>query len=444
MDNSGIFSAEYRLTTLGVLTAITACAFDQTAVTAVMPHIATELGDAEAYSLTFVAALAASIIGMVSSGIATDRYGARRSFLISAIGLAFGLLLSVIAPTMLVFLISRMVQGFGTGGLIVAVYSVIALAYPKQLRQTVFAAFAGAWVVPSLIGPGLAGLLTVSFSWHAVFLFALVAIIVAVLFLSKALLTLEQPVAEKKPHHRSTLIAAVMLAAAVSTMSVASQTSRIWAPVIIVGALLAALTALRFLTPRGTLRLQRGVPRLVATRGFVDMFFAAEIYAPLLLAQTYQLGPSLTGIALTVTGVFWFLGSEFQSRRGRRYATPLVFRAGVACMATGTLWVGIVAWSGGHWALAVSGWAITAVGMGFVYPRMSSKPLELCRPEDSGFTGSALQVTGTTGTTLMLSLCSIIQVFGSAELLPVVFVLVAASSVPLLVMWRGAVPEPRE
>jgi|GEM_PF-4393180 len=42
-----------------------------------MPEIAAHLGDASAYSATFVAALAASIIGMVFSGILTDRSGAQ-------------------------------------------------------------------------------------------------------------------------------------------------------------------------------------------------------------------------------------------------------------------------------------------------------------------------------------------------------------------------------
>lgn len=113
-------------------------------------------------------------------------------------------------------------------------------------------------------------------------------------------------------------------------------------------------------------------------------------------------------------------------------------------MLIGTLWVGVVALLAGHWAVVVLGWALTAIGMGFVYPRMSSKPLELCAPQDTGFTGSALQVTGTIGTTLMLSLCSLIQVFANAALLPSVFVMISAAALPLLVWWRPVVPEPRE
>ena len=126
----GIFSPTYQLTTTGLLTAIMACAFDQTAVTAVMPHIAQELGDADAYSLTFVAALAASIIGMVASGLATDRFGARLSFIVSAATLVLGLLVSVVAPDMPVFLVSRAIQGLGIN------HQQINLSNPKAFRIT--------------------------------------------------------------------------------------------------------------------------------------------------------------------------------------------------------------------------------------------------------------------------------------------------------------------
>ena len=45
---------------------------------------------------------------------------------------------------------------------------------------------------------------------------------------------------------------------------------------------------------------------------------------------------------------------------------------------------------------------------------------------------------------LMFSLCSLIQVFANAALLPSVFVMISAAALPLLVWWRPVVPEPRE
>lgn len=127
------------MSTCGLLTAICVCAFDQTAVTAVMPEIAARLGDTSAYSATFVASLAASIIGMVFSGILTDRSGAQFTIISSASLLMVGLLLSMVSRTMPVFLASRVIQGLGTGGLIVAIYAAIALIYPEKLRPQVFA-----------------------------------------------------------------------------------------------------------------------------------------------------------------------------------------------------------------------------------------------------------------------------------------------------------------
>jgi hypothetical protein len=37
--------------------------------------------------------------------------------------------------------------------------------YPEHLRRKVFAAFAAAWVIPSLVGPALAGLVVEHLGW---------------------------------------------------------------------------------------------------------------------------------------------------------------------------------------------------------------------------------------------------------------------------------------
>ncbi|MEE3919067.1 MFS transporter [Micromonospora sp. BRA006-A] len=81
-----------------------------------------------------------------------------------------GLVVAGAATTMEVLVVGRAVQGFGSGLVSVALYVVVGQAYPEQLRRRIFAAFAAAWVVPSLVGPALAGLIVEHLGWRWVFL----------------------------------------------------------------------------------------------------------------------------------------------------------------------------------------------------------------------------------------------------------------------------------
>src|SRR5690606_10338229 len=65
-----------------------------------------------------------------------------------------------------------------TGAVTVALYVIVARIYPARLHPSIFAGFAAAWVIPSLIGPYLAGLIAQWWSWHWVFL-GVVGLVVA-------------------------------------------------------------------------------------------------------------------------------------------------------------------------------------------------------------------------------------------------------------------------
>ena len=427
------------MSTCGLLTAICVCAFDQTAVTAVMPEIAARLGDTNAYSATFVSALAASIIGMVFSGILTDRRGAQFTIISSASLLMVGLLLSMVSRTMPVFLASRVIQGLGTGGLIVAIYAAIALIYPEKLRPQVFAGFAGAWVVPSLVGPGVAGLLAVTLSWHAVFALPLVAVIIAVALLYRVLAALPQSTPAPQPGYVRTLGAAVVLAGAASIINLSTHLKVPTNILVFVGACSVALLCMHPLVPAGTFLARAGTPRLVLTRGIIDMLSAAEMYLPLLLAERYQLGPTLTGLGLTVSGFAWFIGSHYQAQFGDRLSTPCVFLISTALIAAGFVVVTVTVLTGSHWWITIIGWGVTGIGMGFSYPRLSAEALSLCAETETGFIGSALQVSGSIGITTMLSVAGTIQLVGNdlaVELrFGIIFGAIGLMSIPLLLLW---------
>ena len=66
-------------------------------------------------------------------------------------------------------IIGRVLQGLGGGAMIVSGYLLIARAYPEELRPKAFSLLSAAWIVPSIVGPLIAGWLSDSISWRWVF-----------------------------------------------------------------------------------------------------------------------------------------------------------------------------------------------------------------------------------------------------------------------------------
>ena len=158
-----------RLTLFGLVVVVTVVAVEAMAVATVMPTVVRDLHGLRFYSWAFTAYLLADVVGMVDAGRRTDRVGPRPSLLGGLLLFAVGLVVDAVARDMGMLLAGRVLQGLGGGQLIVAVYVVVARAIAADLRPRVFAALSAAWVVPALVGPALAGIVTSAFGWRWVF-----------------------------------------------------------------------------------------------------------------------------------------------------------------------------------------------------------------------------------------------------------------------------------
>jgi MFS family permease len=86
-------------------------AFENLAVTTVMPTISRELHGSALYALAFAGPLAIGVLGMVIAGNWSDREGPRPA-LYASIGLfVAGLLITGTAVTMEVLVVGRLIQG---------------------------------------------------------------------------------------------------------------------------------------------------------------------------------------------------------------------------------------------------------------------------------------------------------------------------------------------
>src|SRR4051794_18155631 len=168
-----LLSRRYRLGTIAIITLVTLIAFEALAVSTAMPVAAQALHGVRSYGLAFASYFATLMLGTVAAGGWTDARGPRAPVL-TGLGLfAGGLLLAGAAPTFPVLLVGRAVSGLGGGLLVVSLYVVVADVYPADLQPRVFGAISTAWVLPSIVGPAIAGWLATHWSWRAVFLVVL-------------------------------------------------------------------------------------------------------------------------------------------------------------------------------------------------------------------------------------------------------------------------------
>lgn len=388
---ASVFRGPHRTTTIGVVIVVTLVAFEAMAIATAMPSAVRDLDGLAYYSWPFTAFLVASVVGIVLCGDASDRVGAPRPLLAGLAVFTAGLLIAGTAPVMGVFVLGRAVQGLGAGVVIVALYVVIAHAYEEVQRPKVFAAVSAAWVLPSVLGPAVSGLLSEHLSWRLVFLGLPPFILLGVALLAPALRGL--------PHHASPrgdagsrVLLAVAAAAGVALLQYSGQDVR-WLSLLpaLSGAALLVV-ALPRLLPRGTLRLRRGLPAVVAFRGLLaGAFFGADAFLPFMLSEVHGFRPSLAGLPLTVAALGWTAGSWWQGRRSTR-ERHLFVRDGFAAVALAVLGLAIVALPGVSGWLAAPVWLLGGLGMGLAMPTISVLTMAFARPGEQGFASSALQI----------------------------------------------------
>ncbi|NIJ68102.1 MFS transporter [Xanthomonas sp. 60] len=400
-----VLSPRYRATTLGMVALISLVAFEALAVAAAMPTVAVALDGLKLYALAFGGALATSVIGMTLAGRLCDARGPATPLWLGLACFVAGLLLAGLAPRMEILILGRLLQGLGIGAISVSLYVLVARIFPQALQPKVFAAFSAGWVVPSLVGPGLSGLIVQYLGWRWVFLLVPALALPAALLLRPALRdSARAPAAQRDPH--AVVRWAVGAAAAALLLYLGGQRSGVQAVALMGAALLGLVVCSQRLLPAGTLRLRRGLPSVIALRGIAaSAFFAAEAFLPLLLQRERGLSPLWAGVALSLGALGWFSGSWLQGHQRRGWSRGGLLRTGTALMCAGLALTAATLLPAVPLPLALAGWSLTGFGMGLVYPSLSVLTLSMSAPHEQGANSSALQLSEgvAVATTLALS-----------------------------------------
>lgn len=409
----GILSPAYLTTTIAVFSLIAFNAFEAMAVTTVMPTISRDLEGFALYAVAFAAPLASGVVGTVAAGAWSDRRGPAGSLVASLVLFTVGVLTAGLAPSMDVFVAGRVVQGLGTGALIVSLYVVVGVVYPPQLRPSIFASFAAAWVLPSLFGPAIAAFVAETVGWRWVFLGIVGLVAVAAMLIAPVVPGL-RATSDNEPAPRSRMIWAAVAAVAVLAVELAGSEASTVGVLGAVASIVVVLVSVRALTPTGTLRAGRGLPSVIGTRGMMSAaFFSMQAYIVLVLQVRWDLTPGHAGLVLTVVGVVWAAASQLQARLRRRLSSERAMVIGTAMLlvATALLCLAVLIDLGP--VVAGAAFVLASAGMGLGFTRTSVAMLAASTDRDRGFNSSAITIADSIGAALSLSLCG--TAFAAAE-----------------------------
>jgi MFS family permease len=380
--------APYLRTTAGIVALTVLFAFEALAVAAIMPDIAADLDGLRWYPIAFAAPVAASVVALAVAGPAIDRHGPGPALVAGLVIFCAGLALAGLAPTMLVFLLGRLVHGFGGGVLGVGIYVVVGQAYPEHLRAPTFAALSAAWVLPALVGPITAASVARAVGWRWVFLG------VPMVAVAAWLLVRSTPSTPGEGEARDLRVGAALLAATgVLLVSIGGQRGTAAWPVLVLAGLLAIGLAGRRLLPPGSWTGRPGLPSVIGTRGLISITFAgAEVYVPLLLTLARGLTLAQAGWVLTTGAVTWSIGAWLAAHwRVLREETFRV-RVGCALLATGVGGFALVAVPAVPLAVPMVAWGVAGLGMGMSISTLSVLALAQAPAGAQGRTSSALQL----------------------------------------------------
>jgi EmrB/QacA subfamily drug resistance transporter len=172
---------------VGVLLAMFLAALDQTIVAPALPTIGSALGNTEYLSWIVTAYLLTATAVTPLYGKLADIRG-RRSVIFGAIAIfVAGSIISALAPSMLMLVIGRAIQGIGGGGLGALAMTVIGDVVPPRERGQYQGYISGMWGIASLAGPVVGGFFAHKWHWSMIFWINLPLAAVAIAFLNNPL-----------------------------------------------------------------------------------------------------------------------------------------------------------------------------------------------------------------------------------------------------------------
>jgi len=373
------------LATVTVMTGTIATVLTATIVNVAIPDIMGTFGmgqdKAQLLSTGFLAAMTAT---MLLNAWLVEIIGRRHTFVVAMMAFLAASILGGLAPTGLVLIAARVLQGAAAGIVQPLAMQTIFQAFPPERRGTAMGIFGVGVVLAPAIGPTLGGLMVDSFSWRYVFFFPLPFAATGIALASLFLPGRSGDHAQRRPFDWAGFALIVLFL--VSLLSALSNGPRLgWMSdsilIAFTAALLAGLAFIAWELWTGHPLLD---PRLFRNPTFAGASVVALIFGFGLFGSTYLIPlfvqtvqgytPTRSGILLMPAGLMLAIVFPLAGRLTDVAPAALMVSAGLAVFGVSLLLMTHVDTNTPFWLMA--GWIVMGrFGLGFILPSLNAGAL---------------------------------------------------------------------
>jgi MFS family permease len=330
------------------------------------PTIAKDIGGFQYFGWAVAAFLLASIVAGAASGRVSLMLGLRPATALAGAAYALGCAISAAAPTFLIFIVGRLVQGLGAGAVVALCYVAINTMFPERLWVRVYGAIAGVWGVATLFGPLIGGVFAEGGVWRGAFWFFGAQ---GLLFMAATFLLVKKSAPPEALKSRVPIPQLAVLTLGVTLIAAAGVVSGLLPAVLLGVAGMSCLALLLRIDARAggvLLPLSAGDLTRAAGLGYVTIFalevatITFTVYGPAFVQTLHGASPLVAGYVITAIAAGWtvvaMLVAGVQNRDG------LMIRGGASLVVLGTVWA---AWATPHGSLPTLVLAMIVMGSGF-------------------------------------------------------------------------------
>lgn len=353
MMDDGLLGDGRRPVVVALMSVIAIASYNNLSAAAALPDIGDDLGDIELLPWVITLELLTSAVAVLAAGPVVDGLGARRVFRIAVVGFALTSIAVAAAPSMIVLLAARGVQGAFAGAIMTVGVASIGLAIPERLRPKAFALTSSVWGVMGVAGPAIAAIFVATVGWRGIFVVNVPVTIIAASIGWHRIPDRQEGAARQRVDRVGLLLVAAITTA---VLSLASYDATIMA---IAGVVLAVSVPVYVGWSRRTADPVVRLPHLVEDRyrtvhltsmAVLAGGVGANSFLPLYLRTTRDQSAGLAAFSVLFLTVGWSVSAYISSRLQERWAgewvtllgsviaTPGVVVAAICIQTTAPVW----------------------------------------------------------------------------------------------------------
>lgn len=330
-------------------------------ISTTLPSVVESIGGHRLLSWAFSLYLIGSVVSGTQMSVYAHRFGFRSTIVGAAVTYLAGCVICGLASNMPVFLVGRIVQGLGGGGLVSLVYLSQHQFFPNQLIPRIIASNSVVWMSAAFCGPMIGGMFATFGVWRLAFLFFALQALLFIVYARHQLKTDHESIRAKKRRvsifNLGVLSASIMFVAYGGTLNgwVAS------ALFVVLGVICLYLFIVldrrvdqQRMLPKSMLQLNNPVASgLLMTLVYSAALMSFVVYGPVIMIKVYGLTPLGTGFVLITESLAWstsaiiFAGKGPGAERtlilvGGLFVTVGIFLQAVVVPATSIVWIVLV------------------------------------------------------------------------------------------------------